>query len=41
MLSAGLTAMVLAAIARAGARTLVTVPMGPAMIAGAVLALWV
>lgn len=40
MLLAGLTAVVLMLITRGGPRRLVTMPMGPAMVAGAVLALW-
>lgn len=40
MLLAGLSAAVLMLTTRGGPRRLVTVPMGPAMLAGAVLALW-
>ncbi|MGS0688874.1 prepilin peptidase, partial [Nakamurella sp. GG22] len=39
-LLAGLTAVVLSLTSRAGLRRLVTVPMGPAMVAGSLLALW-
>lgn len=40
LLLAGLTAVAMALTGGGGVRRLVTVPMGPAMIVGSVLALW-
>ena len=40
LLLAGLTAVVMALTTRRGLRGLVTVPMGPALVVGSMLALW-